>query len=114
MGSPGKIHDATVEEFKYAKNAMLSAQTPMTSTAIDVGKSIVDGYSSNNIPTMDPKYIATPHIKVPNFVKNMNPQQQPVINVTINGDVDSQDRLNNFVRQMKQAFFEGKRAGRTV
>lgn len=113
MGSPGKIHDAMVDELKYAQGAMVSAQTPMTSTAANVGKSVVEGYTRNNLPLLESNNI-TPQIKIPDIVKNITPQQQPQINVTINGDVDSQDRLNTFVREMQRAFFEGKRAGRTV
>ena len=115
MGSPGKIHDAVVDEFKFAQGAMVSAQTPLSSTASDVGRSMVEGYMRNNLPLLETGNITTPQVKIPDIVKKMTPpQQQPTINVTINGDVDSQDRLNTFVREMKRAFFEGKRAGRTV
>ena len=109
-------------EMRGTTGALSSSESPMSSTAGQVGRSVVDSFNQNfedkstvlpggtsSIPVIIPRVSAPKNIPTNNV-------SSPVINndITINGDIDSQERLNTFIKMLNDSMFENILAGRTV
>lgn len=122
VGSPGLIWRTMEAEMRGTTGALSSSESPMSSTAGQVGRSVVDSFNQNfeDKSTVLPGGTSSIPVNIPRVSapKNIptNNVSSPVINndITINGDIDSQERLNTFIKMLNDSMFENILAGRTV
>ena len=124
QGSPGDVYRAVMNEFQWTHEGMINQQSPLRSTAYALGRVVSTGFSTgiseNSMPnTSMPTSLGSNNASLPgagnkgNGGNNSN-NGNVTLNVTINGDVDSEAKLHKFVDMMNEAVRENIMAGRVT